>query len=85
MFWQKLLAEMLPLLLDMNDENKPQASPVAVLQARWLLLLFCCKLCPTLCDFLECRMPGSSVHEGRSLLKTDPTLFVCSTIFFLFN
>lgn len=32
MFWQKLLAEMLPLLQDVNDENKPQASPVAALQ-----------------------------------------------------
>ena len=26
------------------------------------MLLFCHKLCPALCDFIDCSPPGSSVH-----------------------
>ena len=28
------------------------------------LVIYCCKvqLCPTLCDFMDCSLPGSSIH-----------------------
>ena len=49
---------------ELNSTKKEQKQKKFSLPSSFLskALLFCCQLCPTLCDPMDCSPPGSSVH-----------------------